>query len=447
MATFGNKFRISGHASVDSVGPDPLKDGAFNAAAGVNEQINNQAKDRKKTKLKSEYIPGQDSLEGPQKDKKGNNGLKVAILVIAMALAIFALLAFQFLNTSSDGTVPAPEDPARQREIEALRAREEAEQKLALTEHKYNEAINQMDELIAQRVAEELAKRQEPASGGVSTELAEQLRSISESQERMRQEMARISAQKEEEMLQPKEGSSAPTISFNMLPQIKQAQEEENKRLLEAQNKEPDIDVRMGLQMGHLIPAKLDNAIYSSTLLEGYWVTATTTEPFEITKGYILPKGVRFLGKASADMDSRRIVVNIERLQYGSSTVKVKGMILDRLGSPGLVSKYVDPLDRAILPIMLTSFASATAEALQDMTGYYNRIDGSYYERPDFNAGNAALQGTADTLESAANLIAASAARKKPVIIVRSGIDVKVQISDKLTMDKLIESGIVRPVR
>ena len=122
-------------------------------------------------------------------------------------------------------------------------------------------------------------------------------------------------------------------------------------------------------------------------------------------------------------------------------------MILDRLGSPGLVSKYVDPLDRAILPIMLTSFASATAEALQDMTGYYNRIDGSYYERPDFDAGNAALQGTADTLESAANLIAASAARKKPVIIVRSGIDVKVQISDKLTMDKLIESGIVRPIR
>ena len=119
MATFGNKFRISGHASVDSVGPDPLKDGAFNAAAGVNEQINNQAKERRKTKLKSEYIPGQDSLEGPQKDKKGNNGLKVAILVIAMALAIFALLAFQFFNTSSDGTVPAPEDPARQREIEA----------------------------------------------------------------------------------------------------------------------------------------------------------------------------------------------------------------------------------------------------------------------------------------------------------------------------------------
>ena len=49
MATFGNKFRISGHASVDSVGPDPLKDGAFNAAAGVNEQINNQAKERRKT--------------------------------------------------------------------------------------------------------------------------------------------------------------------------------------------------------------------------------------------------------------------------------------------------------------------------------------------------------------------------------------------------------------
>ena len=407
--------------------------------------MNQQAKE--KSKLKQDYIPGQNSLEGPQKEKKNGNGLKIAMLVTAMVLAIMALLAFQYLSSDTGSPARVEDDPARQREIEALKAKEEAEEKLALTEHKYNDAINQMDSLIAQRVAEELAKREQSVPGDVNTALAEQLKAINESQERLREEMNRLAAKKEEEELQPKEGSSAPTISFNLLPQIKQAQMEENERIKAEQMIEPEIDVRMGLQAGHMIPAKLDNAIYSSTLLEGYWVSATTTEPFEILKGYVLPKGVRFMGKATADMDSRRIVVNIEQLQYASSTVKVKGMILDRLGSPGLVSKYVDPLDRAILPIMLTSFASATAEALQDMTGYYNRIDGSYYERPDFDAGNAALQGTADTLESAANLIAASAARKKPVIIVRSGIDVKVQISDKLTMDKLIESGIVRPIR
>lgn len=442
---FKGKMKISDYAATDSVGPDPLRNNPAETVSRINADMNQQAKE--KSKLKQDYIPGQNSLEGPQKEKKNGNGLKIAMLVTAMVLAIMALLAFQYLSSDTGSPARVADDPARQREIEALRAKEEAEEKLALTEHKYNDAINQMDSLIAQRVAEELAKREQSVPGDVNTALAEQLKAINESQERLREEMNRLAAKKEEEELQPKEGSSAPTISFNLLPQIKQAQMEENERIKAEQMIEPEIDVRMGLQAGHMIPAKLDNAIYSSTLLEGYWVSATTTEPFEILKGYVLPKGVRFMGKATADMDSRRIVVNIEQLQYASSTVKVKGMILDRLGSPGLVSKYVDPLDRAILPIMLTSFASATAEALQDMTGYYNRIDGSYYERPDFDAGNAALQGTADTLESAANLIAASAARKKPVIIVRSGIDVKVQISDKLTMDKLIESGIVRPIR
>ena len=442
---FKGKMKISDYAATDSVGPDPLRNNPAETVSRINADMNQQAKE--KSKLKQDYIPGQNSLEGPQKEKKNGNGLKIAMLVTAMVLAIMALLAFQYLSSDTGSPARVEDDPARQREIEALRAKEEAEEKLALTEHKYNDAINQMDSLIAQRVAEELAKREQSVPGDVNTALAEQLKAINESQERLREEMNRLAAKKEEEELQPKEGSSAPTISFNLLPQIKQAQMEENERIKAEQMIEPEIDVRMGLQAGHMIPAKLDNAIYSSTLLEGYWVSATTTEPFEILKGYVLPKGVRFMGKATADMDSRRIVVNIEQLQYASSTVKVKGMILDRLGSPGLVSKYVDPLDRAILPIMLTSFASATAEALQDMTGYYNRIDGSYYERPDFDAGNAALQGTADTLESAANLIAASAARKKPVIIVRSGIDVKVQISDKLTMDKLIESGIVRPIR
>ena len=438
-------MKISNYAATDSVGPEPLRNNPEETVSRINAEMNQQAKE--KSKLKHDYIPGQNSLEGPQKEKKNGNGLKIAMLVTAMVLAIMALLAFQYLSSDTGSPARVEDDPARQREIEALRAKEKAEEKLALTEHKYNDAINQMDSLIAQRVAEELAKREQSVPGDVNTALAEQLKAINESQERLREEMNRLAAKKEEEELQPKEGSSAPTISFNLLPQIKQAQMEENERIKAEQMIEPEIDVRMGLQAGHMIPAKLDNAIYSSTLLEGYWVSATTTEPFEILKGYVLPKGVRFMGKATADMDSRRIVVNIEQLQYASSTVKVKGMILDRLGSPGLVSKYVDPLDRAILPIMLTSFASATAEALQDMTGYYNRIDGSYYERPDFDAGNAALQGTADTLESAANLIAASAARKKPVIIVRSGIDVKVQISDKLTMDKLIESGIVRPIR
>lgn len=437
-----NKKRISDYGSPESVGPDPHQQ----QPPQQPEQPQEEAPKKKKFgQLKSEYIPGQDSLEGPKKEKKSGTGIMLALFGGIMVLALVALLSFQYLssdNTSGRATV---EDPARVREMEALRAAQEAEQKLALTEHRYNEAINQMEDLIAQRVEEELARR-EPKSD-MSEELAKQLRAINQSQENMRAEMARLSAQKKEEELKPREGSSRPTISFNMIEEVKEKQRLQEEKILAAQNAEPDIDVRMGLQVGNMIPAKLDNAIYSSTLLDGYWVSATTTEDFEIMKGYTLPKGVHFLGKAKADMDSRRIIVQIEQLQYNQSTVKVKGMLLDRKGSPGLVSKYVDPLNQAMFPILLSSFASATADALQDMTGYYNRIDGSYYERPDFDTGNAALQGASDALDDVSKIIARRASSKKPVIIVRSGIDVKVQISDKLTMDKLIESGVVRPVR
>lgn len=429
-----NKKRISDYGSPDSVGPDPHQQPPEKP----------KSEEPKKQKIKSEYIPGQDSLEGPKKEKKGGTGVMVALLGVMMALALVALLSFQYLSADGSKQSRRPDDPARIREMEALRAREEAEQKLALTEHRYNEAISQMEVLIAQRVQNELAKQPKVEQ---NDELAKQLRAISQSQENMQAEMRKLAQKKKEEEQKPKEGSDRPTIGFNMLPEIKKLQEAEKAKILAAQSKEPDIDVRMGLQEGYQIPAKLDNAIYSSTLLDGYWVTATTSEDFEIMKGYTLPKGVRFLGKAKADTDARRIIVTIEKMQYASSTVKVKGMLLDKKGSPGLVSKYIDPLDQAMFPILLTSFASATADALQDMTTYYNAITGTYYSASDFNAGNAALQGGADALEDVSRLIARRAYSKKPIIIVRSGIEVKVQISDKLTMDKLVESGIVRPIR
>lgn len=395
-----------------------------------------------------EFVAGQDSPAG-QSGRKKPSGLVYKILFgfLFMAALLGGALTLQLMEPEE--APRRPQETAREREIEALRQKEEAEKKLALAENRYNEAISQMDGMIARRVAEELAKSKPAAQGGAGAdELAKQLKSISDMQEKLGNEVARLAEKKKEEELKPKEGSAAPTISFNMLPQIKKEKAEADAKAAEAAAKaEPAFDVRMGLQAGHLIPAKLDTSIYSSTLLEGYLVSATTTEPFEIEKGYTLPTGVKFLGTATPDMDSRRIIVKIGQLQYGSSVVKVDGMLLDGRGSPGLVTKYVDPLDRALLPIVLTSFASATAEALQDMTGYYNRIDGGYYERPDFDAGNAALQGTADTLETAANLIANSAARKKPVIFVKSGIPVNVQISSKLTMDKLVESGVVKPVK
>ena len=84
---------------------------------------------------------------------------------------------------------------------------------------------------------------------------------------------------------------------------------------------------------------------------------------------------------------------------------------------------------------------------MQDMTTYHNSVTGDSYERPTFNAENAVLQGTSNALSSVSSLMLQQHMRKQPTIIVKSGIPVQIQISEKLVLDSLIDTGIVRPSR
>ena len=65
---FKGKMKISDYAATDSVGPDPLRNNPAETVSRINADMNQQAKE--KSKLKQDYIPGQNSLEGPQKEKK-----------------------------------------------------------------------------------------------------------------------------------------------------------------------------------------------------------------------------------------------------------------------------------------------------------------------------------------------------------------------------------------
>lgn len=138
--------------------------------------------------------------------------------------------------------------------------------------------------------------------------------------------------------------------------------------------------------------------------------------------------------------------MDINKVQYGSSELNLKGVLLDGRQSPGLVTKYVDPMNSAIWAALPLSIASATAAALQDTATYYNSNTGQTYESTAWSGKNAVLEGTAEALSNVTEIITEMHRRKKPVIIVRSGIDVNVQISEKLPLDRLIASGIVRPV-
>lgn len=378
---------------------------------------------------------------------------KLLILVVCIVVGVFGMLAMEILGNkqqSNDQGNTAQTTQAAQ-EAQALAEKKALEQKLALSESQNNEALSQMDQKIDEHLKKLFENNPNLLGGGAvsqdNSEIMQQLKTMSENQTKMQDQISKIGAAKAEELRKPKEGSSSPSILVNRMAEVKQTRQTEMAAAASADVSEPPFDLRYGIQSGAMIPAVLDTTIVSSANLDKYFVRATTTSPFEIMPGFVLPAGVKFLGRPTADYDSRRMIVNIEKLQYKNVELKLSGIMLDYRGNPGLVTKYIDPLNQAILPTMLTSFASAAATAAQDMTTSYNANTGEEYDRPTYSLSNAAWQGAAGGLSSLSNNIFNAYMKKKPVIIVKAGIPVYVQMSEKLLMEHLVESGVVQAER
>lgn len=383
---------------------------------------------------------------GGQNIKKKQT-IKTVGIILIFTVAVFGYLAYEIMGmknggkpegaTTPEGSVTAQED------IKLIQEKKELEEKLALMTNQRDEALSQ----IEQRIDEKIKAYEEASTGTTSSELNDKLTVITESQTKLQEQLTVLQNAKAEAERKPMEGSAAPTITYNKLKEIADKRSAEEKILTEKAAEIPDFDIRAGLQAGTVIPATLRTTLVSSMLLDRFFVVAETTEPYEIMPGYVLPAGVRFLGKPTADMEARRMLVDVNKLQFGTAEINIKGCMLDYRGNPGLVTKYIDPLNQALFPILLTSLASATAAAMQDMTTYHNTVTGESYERPAFNAGNAVLQGTSNALSSVSSIMLQGQMRKQPTIIVKAGIPVQVQISEKLVLDSLIETGVVKPVR
>lgn len=392
--------------------------------------------------VKGQSAPGAKQSQDNAAKKKQT--LKLIAIIFVFILVVFGVIAVQILpGLNGEGETGLQEQKTTaQTDLEKMKYQQELEAKLAVAQNQRDEALSQIDQKVEEKFKALLAN-QAPVS--VDTTLSEQLKAMAEGQAKMQEQIAAIAAQKKAEELKPREGSPAATISYNRLPEIKETQRVAQAKLDSLVKEEPPFDTRAGLQTGAMIPATLKTTIVSSSKLDQFFVCAETTEPFEIMRGYILPAGVKFLGKSTPDMEARRIIVNVDRLQYKQTEVKVSGMMLDYRGNPGLVTKYVDPLNQAIWPILLTSLASSTASAMQDMTGRINSQTGEYYEQADFSAKNAALEGTANALNNISGMLFQAQMRKQPVIIVKAGIPIIIQISEKLGLDNLIESGVIMP--
>ncbi len=383
------------------------------------------------------YAPVQEvsGMTEPQKPKSRKD-FRVVLLLLAVGLAVVVVAVLYGLH--SFGVLGRPKEQAQQVQTseaqlkQLLEERRELESRIkTLEEERSNLHLN---------VAEMLDERIGP--------LQKQLEEVQALQDEIQNLRAEIASQAqtqedgeedEEEEIEPAEGSSGKTTLFSAVQEYTARLAEESKVDIPA----PKYAKGKGVQTGRMIPGRLLTTLISSAALQDFYAVVETTESFSVASGAELPAGVRFLGKVLPDFESRRIIVKIEKMQYGDVEMPVSGIVLDERGNPGLVSKYVDPLNQAMWGSLIPNMLAAAADAAQDMVSYYDEDYDEERERPEFSEKNVALQGAADSLRLQAQILTEMQSRKKPVIIVNKDIPVLVQITERIPLEILLESGVI----
>jgi len=382
--------------------------------------------------MEEKYAPVSGMTE-PEAPKKKRN-VRTALLILGAGVAIVVVALFYGLGSlgilGEKKQQPSEIQTSEAQLKQLLEERRELESRIKTLEEERVSLQANMAEMLSEQV--------KPLQEQVS-----ELASLKEEIARLQSELeAGRQPQKEpeepEEKTEPKEGSSQKTTLFSALDSY-------NAKLAEAAKvdvPEPKYTKAKGVQTGQMIKGRLLTTLISSTAIQDFYAVVETTESLSIDGRLSLPAGVRFLGKVVPDYESRRIFVKVEKMQYRDVEMPVSGVVLDERGNPGLVSKYVDPLNQAMWGTLIPNMLAAAADAAQDMVTYYDRDYYEERERPEFSTKNVALQGTADALRVQAQILTEIQMRKKPVIIVNKDIPVLVQITGRVPLDILLESGV-----
>lgn len=319
----------------------------------------------------------------------------------------------------------------------------------------------EINEVKMEQERKEMEDRFERMFRSMQESEEERQRRQAEEMDKLRQEMAKLAeqraAQNEPEKpvepqkpvkTEPLKGNAMKTGAYSAIQEMRERKDAELARVKE-EKPSRSISSGSGLATAMMIPARLDTKIVSLYQYadNNFWIVATTKDDIFIEPNFILPKNTRFLGKARPDYAARRMVVNIERMQAGTAEIAVKGMLLDKRGNAGLVTKYVDARQQAMWSSLIPNLLSAFASSAQDLYDVERRDEDGYRyteKRPEASMKNAALEGMASTFQDQAKLIEDINRDKPSIIIVESGIDVQVQLTEFIGSELLLENKIVK---
>lgn len=379
----------------------------------------------------------------PQDVKKKR--VKIVILMSLIALLIVgAFGVYTFMDVFSSSKPKQKQQVllniSEEEYQRLLKEREELAKRIGLLEQEKGQWEREIDKRVNERIAELAQHLQKNNPNKDLERVMQELKNM----QRQLQSMQQSSVA--QQPTEPKKGSSASSQILNRVSAWKEAQEAIAEEVAKAAEAEPTYVKMQGIQPGTMINGILETRLVSAqvaTNTEQFYAVITTTEPVSVGK-FALPVGVKFLGKVVSDFDARRIFVELTSMQYKDVSIPVSGVVLDGVtGSPGLISKYIDPVNQAAWNLLIPNLLASAAEVAQEMD---TRVtdDGYVYETPKYTAENVARQGLARTMTSMSSMLTEAYLRKKPVMLVNANTPVKVQITDIIPLDVLLESGVVQ---
>lgn len=384
----------------------------------------------------------------------GGSSRKKAVMVLLIGLPVVMgmFLWFGYSTLKSFGIFSSSEPKStavvQVSDEEYARLAEEnreLRERLSTVERQSSTMMSNIENTIDRRL-EDLVKKIS-GDGAIPEKEREAMRKQQAEMEALLAEIRLSLEEKKKAEAVPGAGSNVPTTSYTAVRQWTDArnQEEADRLRAIAEYKAP-FDKRVGVALGTSVPGILKNTLISSSMIDRFFAVIETTQRVEISGGHYLPQGVRFLGKVRADFESRRLIVDITKLQYGDVDVNVEGILLDVRGNPGIVTKYIDPLQQSLWSTFLPNMLAAAASAAKEM---YEYVDGDGYYRTSAKPTleNAAYQGASDALRMQSQILLEIQSRKKPVILAHSGLQVQVQLTQKLPLDLLMEAGVIEKGR
>jgi len=408
-----------------------------------------------------EFIAGMSDPEGGG-GRRGNTGklgrtLLVGIPLILVLLGVLLFFGWDIMSelfgnsgapvASHPGNVKVSDDEYMKLLAE-LKARDDRLQVLEQEREKiYIDVESKIQSALAGlENAEESRRRLEEANRKISDMAASQeqlLGAVSD----LRAQLEKGQVTEPEKPLYPEEpprGSTANSILFSSVAQRSERIAQLEAELERRASEPPPFTVARGAGAGSFMRGVLNTALISSPALENFKAVVELTENFEVTGGGYIPAGTLFMGTAKSDLEgTRRMYLELSEMRIGHITIPVKGMVLQN-GNPGLVTKYIDPLNSAAWGMLLPNILAAAADAAQDMVDTKNSITGTTEKTPEFSTRNVALQGLSNSMRLQSQVMYEINARKKPVIIVKKGIPVEIQLLENIPLEVLLDAGVLQ---